>query len=73
MFLGQVNDPLLEWLSRAGSLGILAAAVIAFLRGWIVPGSMVEQLRAERDRALEIIYEQAKVAQKALDVAERKT
>lgn len=66
------QDPLLEWLSRAGSVGILALAVLAFLRGWIVPGSVAEQLRDERDRALELVYKQAEVAQRALEAAERK-
>lgn len=66
------NDPLIDWLSRGGSLGILAAAVIAFLRGWIVPGSVANQLRDERDRALELVYKQAEVAQRALEAAERK-
>lgn len=66
------NDPLLEWLSRAGGFAILAAAVLAFMRGWIVPGSVAEQLREERDRALELVYKQAEVAQRALEAAERR-
>lgn len=66
------NDPLIDWLSRGGSLGILAAAVIAFMRGWVVPGSVANQLRDERDRALELVYKQAEVAQRALEAAERR-
>jgi hypothetical protein len=66
------TDPLLQWLSSAGSLGILAAGVIAFLRGWIVPGSVAVQLRLERDRALELVYKQADIAQRALEQAEKK-
>jgi hypothetical protein len=66
------TDPLLQWLTNAGSLGILAAAVLAFLRGWIVPGSVAEELRQERDRALELVYKQADVAQRALEAAERR-
>jgi hypothetical protein len=66
------QDPLIDWLSRGGSLGILAAAVIAFLRGWVVPGSVANQLRDERDRALELVYKQAEVAQRALEAAERR-
>jgi len=66
------DDPLIEWLSRGGSLAILSAAVIAFLRGWIVPGAVANQLRDERDRALELVYKQAEVAQRALEAAERK-
>lgn len=64
-------DPLLQWLSNAGSLGILAAGVLAFLRGWIVPGTVANQLRDERDRALELVYKQADVAQRALEAAEQ--
>lgn len=67
------GDPLIDWLSRAGAFGVLTAAVIAFLRGWIVPGSVAEQLRSERDRALELVYKQAEVAQRALEAAERRS
>jgi hypothetical protein len=69
--LANSPDPLLQWLSNAGSLGILAAGVLAFLRGWIVPGTVAAQLRDERDRALEYMYKQADVAQRALEAAER--
>lgn len=66
------TDPLLEWLARAGSLGILAAAVVAFLRGWIVPGRTHDRVREERDRALEVMYRQVEVAQRALEAAEER-
>ena len=65
------QDPLLQWLSNAGSLGILAAGVLAFLRGWIVPGTVANQLRLERDRALELVYKQADLTARALEAAER--
>lgn len=65
-------DPYLEWLSRAGSLGILAFAVLAFLRGWIVPGSRYEEAIKERDRALELVYKNAEIAQRAIEAAERR-
>jgi hypothetical protein len=65
------NDPLLQWLSNAGSLGILAAAVVAFLRGWVVSGSAHQRVLAERDRALELVYKQADVVEKALMASER--
>lgn len=67
------TDPLLQWLSNAGALGILAAACVAFLRGWIVPRSTYERALAEKDRAMELVYKQADVAQKALEAAERKS
>ena len=64
-------DPLLQWLSNAGALGILAAGVLAFTRGWIVSGAAHGRLMAERDRALEMVYKQADIAQRALEAAEQ--
>lgn len=65
------GDPFLDWLSRAGALGILAAIVVAFLRGWVVTRSEADRLRSDRDRALDLVYKQAELAQKALETAER--
>lgn len=65
------GDPLLDWLSQAGSLGILAFVVIAFMRRWIVTGSEVEKVRAERDQALEILLQMSQVSSKSLDLAEK--
>jgi len=67
----QQTDPLLQWLSSAGSLGILAAAVLAFLRGWIVSGAAHMRVIEERNRAMELVYKQADIAQRALENAER--
>ncbi len=66
------TDPLLQWLSNAGALGILAAACVAFLKGWIVPRATYERALAEKDRAMELVYKQAEVAEQALRTAERK-
>lgn len=66
------GDPLLDWLSRAGALGVMATAVVAFARGWIVSGKAYEQVRAERERALELVYAQAQLAHKAVSAAERR-
>jgi hypothetical protein len=65
------QDPLLQWLSNAGSLGILAAAVLAFLRGWIVSGAAHMRVVEEKNRALELVYKQADITQRALETAER--
>lgn len=65
------SDPLLQWLSNAGSLGILAAAVVAFLRGWIVSGAAHNRVLAERDRAMDLVYKQADIAERALRASER--
>lgn len=63
-----VSDPFLDYLSQAGGVAILAAGVIAFLRGWIVPGKRYDEMRAERDRAVEIAEKHAEVADRALAV-----
>ncbi len=67
------GDPLLDWLSRAGAVGIMALVIVGFVRGWIVPSPEVsrlvdeaKQLRIERDRALELVFKQAEVAQRAV-------
>lgn len=62
------GDPLLDYLSQAGSVAILAAGVIAFLRGWIVPGKRYDEMRAERDRAVAVAERHAAVADRALEV-----
>ena len=67
------TDPLLDWLSRAGGFGIMALAVVSFLRGWIVPGKCYDEVVLERDRALELVYKNAELAQRALEAAERKS
>lgn len=76
------GDPLIDFVANGGAIGILAMLVVAFVRGWIVPGSSAEkQLEAkqseceritlERDRALDIIYKQAEATSRALEVAEK--
>lgn len=76
------GDPILDWLSRAGAMGVLSLAVIAFLRGWIITqkeheraiakcDSDAERLIAERDRALNLVYQQAELAKAAIGSLER--
>lgn len=64
------GDPLLDWISRAGAIGILSFVVIAFLRNWIVTGAHYKEVCIERDRALELVYKQAEIAQRALEATE---
>jgi hypothetical protein len=67
----QTGDPLLDWLAQAGMGGVLAFVVVGFIRGWIVPGSHLTREREEKDRALDLVYAQAEIAQRALEAAER--
>lgn len=61
------TDPV-AWLTQAGPVGILAFIVVAFLKGWIVPGSQLDRARQERDRALDLVYKQAGLANRAVDI-----
>lgn len=73
------GDPLLDWLSNnASAVGMLAFIVVALLRGWLVTkreidhlASECEKLRLERDKALDLVYKQAEISTRALDVSER--
>ena len=67
----QTGDPLLDWLAQAGMGGVLAFVVVGFIRGWIVSGSTHKEVLAREQRALDLVYAQAEIAQRALDAAEK--
>lgn len=66
------GNPVIDWLTNTGAIGILAFVIVAFMKRWIVTGSELEQVRKERDRALDILLEMTQVSAKSLDIAERK-
>jgi hypothetical protein len=66
------GDPTADWLGRATGPVVLALVVLALLRGTLVTGREADALRAERDKALDLVYKQAEVTQRALEVSERK-
>lgn len=67
------GEPILDWLISAGPVGILALVAWAFLTGRIVPASTLNDVRVERDRALDLVYKQADIAGRALEVSEKVT
>lgn len=67
------GDPLLDFLLQAGASGVLCFIVIGFLRGWIVPGRELTRVTAERDRALELVYKQAELTQRAIELSSEKS
>jgi hypothetical protein len=69
---GLTSDPAFSWLTQGGAIGILAAVVIAFMRGWIITGTQARQLREERDKALAQTEKLNEVAQRTLEAALRK-
>jgi hypothetical protein len=71
LFIATV-DPTADWLGRASGPVVLGLVIVALLRGTLVTGREADGLRAERDKALELVYKQAEVAQRALEVSEKK-
>jgi hypothetical protein len=67
-----VEPTFYTWLTQGGSIGILAAAVLSFAKGWIVPGTEYRRVCRERDQALEQVAKQAEIAWRALEAAERR-
>lgn len=65
------GNPLIDLLLQGGAIGVLAFVVITFLKGWIVRGEEVDVVRKERDRALDLVYKQAELTQRALEVSEK--
>jgi hypothetical protein len=70
--IAQTDVDLVTWIRDAGSLGLLALAVVAFMRRWVVPGPTHDEVIAERDRALNALEKYSEIAQRALESAERK-
>lgn len=70
--LADTAPPEWTWLTQAGSVGILAAAVIGFVKGWIVSGAQYKELREQRDKALEQVFKLADAAQRTIEAAERR-
>lgn len=69
---GTSGDPLLDWIvQNATAVGILAFIVVALLRGWLVTGRECEEVRKERDRAVDLVYKQAEITGRALEVSEK--
>jgi hypothetical protein len=65
------GDPMLDWFTQAGAVGVLGFIVLGFIRGWLVTGATHARVLAEKERAIDLVYEQAKMTQRALEVAER--
>jgi hypothetical protein len=63
------GDPL-AWLTQAGAVGVLAYFCFAFMTGRLRTEKEVLRLIGERDRALELVYKNAELAQAALRAAE---
>lgn len=66
------GDPIVDWVTRAGPVGILALIVMLFIRGDLVPRRTLDEALKQRDRALELVYDQAAIAGRAVDLSKQR-
>jgi len=68
--------PSSDWasiLAQGGAGVVLAAAVIAFVKGWIVPGTAYREVCSQRDRAVDLVYKLADQQQQQAEITQRLT
>lgn len=53
------SDPIVGWLATASATTLLAVAVLAFMREWIVPGSRYRRVEQENDEIRTFMRDQA--------------
>lgn len=70
--LADTTSPEWTWLTQGGAVGILAAAVIGFVRGWIVSGKQYAEVCAQRDKAQELVFKLAEISQRTIEAVERR-
>lgn len=61
----------LDWLTRGGAMGIMALAVVAFLREWVVPGSVHQRCEKDRDEWKDLAWRSLSTTDKAVTLADR--
>jgi hypothetical protein len=61
---------LLDIASRISVTGGFMLALLATYRGWVVPGWLYRQVKAERDEALEMVKSLAETTLRAATAAE---
>jgi hypothetical protein len=67
------ESPTWTWLTQSGAVGVLATGIIAFARGWVVPGTEYRRVCQERDAALAHLSKFTDITLRSLEVAERKS
>ena len=67
------GNPLLDYVSQLGAVGVMAYLAWALISGKLVTRDAHLRVIAERDRAVDLVYQHAELTTRALDVAERKT
>ena len=65
-------DPtLLDWVLQGGAVGVLVWVVLAFMRGWLVPGSVHQAVVTEKDEWKHLALEILGTTRDAIRVADR--
>lgn len=70
--LGQTDPPPeIDWLTRAGVVGVMAYFLWALMSDRIVSGKTHHRVIDERDRLLELAITNAQVSHRSLEIAEK--
>ena len=69
---GVPTSDLLDWLSRAGGTAVLVLVLVLLLRGDLVTRGTYTDVVKQRDRALDLLYDQANIAHDAVDISKRR-
>lgn len=63
------GEPLIDWITQAGPVGVLAVVVVLFLRGDIVSKRTLDEALKQRDLFAAIVIDQGRLANRAVDVS----
>lgn len=68
--MGPTSNPLIDLLVNGGAIGVLAWIALSFATGKLRTEKELNRVIAERDRALDLVYKSAEIANAAIKVAE---
>lgn len=66
-----MDEILLKNLDKLGAMFMLALAVTAFVRGWIVPGYIYTKTLTDCERMTQIAFKNIEFAERSVTVAEK--
>lgn len=61
-----ITEPSESWLTEAGAVGVLAYFCWAFMTGRLRTEKEINRVIGERDKALDLVYKNANIAQSAV-------
>lgn len=66
-----MDDLLLKNIDKLGAMFMLALAVTAFVRGWIVPGYIYVKTQTDCEKMTQLAFRNVELAERSVTVAEK--